>query len=355
MNDQAPPLAFGLSAETLATMQLTPTPEPSLVDLGKRLSGYRSTTLQMSEAVAADAPFADYADFKARALRTIERPVREYDIVNHDVKLVVPESYAVELDAVRRLRLRAAESCLEHDDRLSDPLSAEDARAMLSQHPLRQRILPEELVVHLDELPDARYLSRIVLSPEDNPEDRWTKLEYRADWFVSAMATEPNGDVLLFKTERNEFVRVNLFHEWTHRLQKQADESYQVFLDAIELGWRKYVPRSYALRSYGEHWAVVGEELLHVDARRFLEVASNSPIRTVIMMLALEQSLQSNPKPGCPFAPALAARIGLVRGPVLAKARESLAAFLAEAGSDNQSRACRITLFLNRRLAQAAV
>jgi hypothetical protein len=317
--------------------------------LGKRLKSEQSTTVILSQALDVPGPFSDYADFKRRALCSAETAVRIYEIDGHATRVVVPEAYATSLDQVRSLRLRAAQSCLDHEDKLCDSISVDEARATLSQHPLRSRVLPEELAVYLDEVPDSRYFRRLFLLDQENPEDRWTRQEYSSPFFVSAMATEPNGDVLLFRTERNEFLRTNIFHEWTHGLQKQASAAYQAFTEAVELGWRQYVPRPYALRSYAEHWAVVGEELLHVDAQRFLEVANKAPIRTVIWMLALEDSLNATVGGGL-FSAALRARLEMAMGPVLVKAREALACFLAEIGSGNQSRACRITLFLNERL-----
>jgi len=363
MNQESAVRNAGVDDATVASMQINPRDE-LLATLSKRLLGCSSASETFMEPLpGVEGPFQDYNDFRARALKPVDELVRICECDGHAVKIVLREGYACRLAEVRELRLRAGQSSLNElvGDRMPaakqqeaeagatlPALSPEEARARLSQHELRNRILPEELVALLDALPESSYFSRVFLLDEANPEDLWVRQTYNPG-FVSAAATLPNGDLLLFRTERNEFLRVNLIHEWAHQLQRRCEAEFKIFHDAVELGWRFYVPNTYALRSYEEHWAVIGEELLHVDARRFLAAAGSAPIRSTVWMLVLRRALAKST--GCGlnlYRDQLNARVIHTLQHVLPKARQALESFAQSGEPEQQGRALRVLQFLEQ-------
>lgn len=253
----------------------------------------------------AQGPFANYDDYKRRGLTKTQRNFRVLTLSGLPVKIFVSSDYHKELETERQRRLRAAIACgasptradtgsfkesASDSIRNSGSASGEDTDSSVS--PLAARILPEEVAPLLSSLPNPAYFKRVFLLDTPNWEDDWVRQTY-SQMFNSSMAVARNGDVFLFKTEHNQYLRGDVFHEWTHLLSYRFDREYRVFCDALELEWRLWVPRSYALRSYGEHWAVWGEEMLAEDGSRFLTACENGPVRSLIWMSALLKCLNS--------------------------------------------------------------
>lgn len=255
-------------------------------------------------------PFTDYEDYKRRGLTRTQRNFQVLTLRELPIKIFVTSDYYKLLEAERQRRLRAAITCSagpEQADRSSfpdetasnvAPVPAPDSAAAsldcgsTPESPLAARILPEEVAPLLSSLPNPAYFKRVFLLDTPNWEDDWVRQTY-SQTFSSAMAVLRNGDVFLFKTDHNRYLRGDVFHEWTHMLSYRFDREYRVFCDALELEWRLWVPRSYALRSYGEHWAVWGEEMLAEDGSRFLTACGNGPVRSLIWMSALLKCLNS--------------------------------------------------------------
>ena len=78
----------------------------------------------------------------------------------------------------------------------------------MAAQPFGDRILPEDLVSHLDEVPDSRYLGKIFLLDQSNAEELWNRLTYDRN-FVSSASVMPNGDIMFARWEhvadRNRF------------------------------------------------------------------------------------------------------------------------------------------------------
>lgn len=260
-------------------------------------------------------PFADHADYVKRGLVDEAVTFRVWEIDGSTTKLYVPESYDKALAAGE----------------------------------LPERARPADVVSIVAGQADPSYFRRIYVLDTPNWEDDWVRQDYSAT-FVSVMAVNPEGDLFLFRKESNAFLRGDIGHEWAHRLAAEQPEFYSIFGDAIELGWRSYRPREYALRSYGEHWAVIGEELLKPEGEKFTACAAAAPVRTLLFMLAVESSLTKSGTSGA-ASDVLKARIAYVRETVLPLARESLKATVAGDNADHAERAKKIEEFLNKRLA----
>ena len=129
-----------------------------------------------------------------------------------------------------------------------------------------------------------------------NPEDAWVSQGgYNSD-FVSAMSMT-DGELNMYKTERTDYLRRDVLHEWSHELRYQYWDhnlTYR-FADAINLESKEWNPSAYAGRNNGEQWAVLGERMLGNNAKSFVEAAENAPIRTVIWMRSLQKCLDSVP------------------------------------------------------------
>jgi len=339
--------SFELSDVDLQKMNIAAAVDPCLSALTTRLGSGEQATETLPAPSGEQGPFANYDDFKAHGLKQVARSVRVYSGHGLPTKIIVPEDYAARLDEVRTLRLRGSESsiCQPPADN-SETVSVEDARCRLAQHDLRNRLLPEELLPLLDELPDSSYFSALFLLDEANPEDIWVRQDYNSG-FVSAMATLADGRSMLFRSERNEFLRPNLLHEWSHRLQHHCQEESTAFSDALELEWRQYVPNTYALRSYGEHWAVIGEELTNSSAQRFLTLAQKAPLRTIVWLTALGKSLATS-RHQCREHSAYVERVHFARQRVAPAARSALSAVDTTADSVAQERVKRLQAFIDK-------
>jgi hypothetical protein len=269
---------------------------PDTLEWGSsRITGYVQEIISIAEAVpGVEGPFSGLEDYEARAVRHVDRVCRVYSIVGHEVKVVVPEDYAVKLDEVRQLRKRL-ETLENHPEPKADEIAA--ARKALSDHPYAKRVLPDDMVRYFDQLLYSVYFRRFMLLDQPNSNDLFVQLTWDRTFTSAAAAQfdgkEFTGDIAFFRTERGQFVRVNVFHEWCHRLEHKMPGMFKLFGLALELemATKNWVPRPYAYRSYQEHWAVIGEELVDAEAWRFKNVAENAPLRTAVWMKAFKQAL----------------------------------------------------------------
>jgi hypothetical protein len=198
-------------------------------------------------------PFKDYKDFVARGILKVERKVRVYKVSGHNCEIIVPEDY--NLDEVRKLR-----QSREDLTRANAPQDQLDAiNQLVAAQPFGDRILPEDLVSHLDEVPDSRYLGKIFLLDQSNAEELWNRLTYDRN-FVSSASVMPNGDIMFYRGKKDVFLRDNVFHEWSHRLEQKYGDLSEHWGYTLELE-NGIAPRPYAFRSYSEHFAVISEEL----------------------------------------------------------------------------------------------
>lgn len=232
--------------------------------------------------------FESYEAFVGQVLRQEQVDCRVYTVSGHRIDIVVPEDYAVALQEVRSLRLHYAQ--LVRDSASDEEI--EKAWKLLLAHRYAMRVLPEDLVPVLDQLPNTAYIPHIVLSGEPNPIDVWIRSTTNP-MFRSAASTNEEAQTILYRHERNIWLKVNLYHEWCHRLEHNHRLEASIFFKAleIELYLKNWVPRSYAYISWVEHLAVIGEELLDDSSKKFLDTALNAPLRSYIWMKTCEKAL----------------------------------------------------------------
>jgi hypothetical protein len=246
-------------------------PEP------QRIVGFKPIKENMVVRNATPGPFKDYADYSSRALSKVPTEMRDYQISGHkDVHVVLTESYSAALD-------------------VKDNGSAVAAIAGSS---LERRVCPADIPQLLDAMPDSRYFKKVFISDELNPEDDYVTQTYYPDGFISSMAMI-NGQLELYKAERNEYLRRDVLHEWSHQLRYEFwnDKLRKCFEDAVNLELVEWNPSHYATRGAGEQWAVLGERMLGYGGEEFLEACTKAPIRTTIWMRALQKCLSAVPEP----------------------------------------------------------
>lgn len=263
----------------------------SLRSLSRRLGDFTIETRKILTTLpGVEGPFADEDDYMKRAVVEVDTEVRVYKIKGHVGEIIVPTAY--DLDSVRALRQQIEDLSPDADGQLRSGLLGQ-----LATHPYGDRFLPEDIVAHLDECPDARYFGTIYMLNQSNHLELWLRLSYDRN-FVSSASVKPNGDIMFYRGKKDIFLRDNVFHEWSHRLEQKFPELSKCWADTLELenGW---VPRTYAFRSYEEHFAVIAEPILALDCGRFLEAANNAPLRVAVWLSglkkALVESLESRP------------------------------------------------------------
>ena len=259
-----------------------------------RVATFEVRTMKIeSPAPGVDGPFADYNDFLKRGVIDIEQEVRVYKVVGHAAEIIVPVSY--NLDEVRSLRQEVEDLTASG----AEQALIDAVRQKLAIHHYGDRIIPEDIVTHLDELPDSRYLGTVYLLDQSNSHDLWNRLNYDRN-FVSSASVKPNGDIMFYRGKKDIFLRDNVFHEWAHRLEQKFKELSDRWADTLELE-NGEVPRTYAFRAYDEHFAVFAEEILALDCGRFLKVAGYAPLRVPVWLAGLKKALTEcmESRPSC--------------------------------------------------------
>lgn len=217
-------------------------------------------------------PFQSFDDFYHRGVTRNMIDTRVFKISGHDVRVILPERYAAGLDGIATNQAR--------------PEGTED---------YANRLSPSDLPPLLDAMPDSRYFKKIYMSDVRNPEDAWVSQGgYNSD-FVTAMSMI-EGQLTTYKTDRSDYLRRDILHEWSHELRYEYwdDDIAFRFRNAVDLE-TEWKPSAYAGRNNGEQWAVLGERMLGNDASEFLDAAEHAPIRTVIWMRALKKCLDNVP------------------------------------------------------------
>lgn len=313
---------------TQTALAIVPTPAtPTLADLTKALRPYTKTSRDFVQFTGKDEDtWADLANFEATALSTNALPAREFDVAGLPTRFILTEDYALELARIRSLRISALTPNLGP---LGEALGlgVQSPQVTLAQEAYRNRLLPEELAAVIKDMPIPEFFVEALLLDWANPRDKWLRKAYKSDTFTSAMEISRTGQLRLFLTEMNEYLRQNISHEWSHRLaHDMSEEEWQLFSNAVSLEWAFFVPNNYALTSFEEHFAVMGEELIHVDRARFETMANKGPLRTMAWMAALEKRLKALPedKRGSTYAE-LMERCKYTREVTALKAKEFLA------------------------------
>jgi len=244
-------------------------------------------------------PGESQTDYLRRITMSEKQDAVVYKIGEGDRQLdvVIEKEYAQKLQEVRELRLRSErDPKLATDEQLAD---IQLAKAQLAEHPYGTRVLPEDILKHLDDLPPLA--KEIVLEAKPGPADAFVK----QDWdekFESAADANLQGRIRFFpaiKSQDTKFLYGATRHEWSHLLEHAAPEARQRFEFAAKVekgGYHTDGPTGYSTYNDHENWAVHFEEFLNVeDFDKLHMLADNAPVRTVAMAEALKEVLDKVP------------------------------------------------------------
>jgi hypothetical protein len=220
----------------------------------------------------------DEREYMEKCTVLVEYDVRVYRVPCYELSpIVVVEEYAARLDEIRDI-------CRRGD---SDSLVRMERR----DHPLKKLARPEHLEPHMYELVDNRYIRQIALLDWDNPFDPWQQQVNKHNLRTLASA-EADGSVHYYRADVDDYLGVNLKHEWCHRLEERFPELIPHFNNAVNLEWWEWTNDDSAFKSMGEQFAYLGQDLMERDGRRFLAAALKAPMRSVVFYDFLERPLQ---------------------------------------------------------------
>lgn len=263
----------------------------------------------------------NYGTFEkfAKWLRPKTEAVVVYKAKGHDdIDIVVPKDYDGELDAVRRLRIMAEKPAQKFDDmganermKISELLRKNDvegvraylgsdtdalypilkARIDLFAHKFGGRLLPEDVIPLLGELPDPRLVKRVLILDRRNAQDPWQAENFKLKTFRSAASANSQGEIAFYQTSRGDHVREVLFHEWMHLLRYRLSLPLYDNADALEKNDPH--PSAHAKRNSDEDLAVLGGEvMLNHDGDLFLSYLKSSPIRYTVAADGVRRQMQ---------------------------------------------------------------
>lgn len=252
------------------------------------------------------------------------------EIRSNTHRVVVEESYAEKLDALRNVRSFATLSPQTFPE-LGTAIN--QSRRELFTSPLRDRMLPEHLGQFLDSLPNPHLTRNIILFEHSSTLYKRGNNESLAD----ALSAQPESRIRIFGDafDISKDFRLTMTHEWSHILQGKANS----LVKAVEIAekFESFAPREYARKNNSENWAVnLGEMFLHPNPELFTTLAREAPIKTVLLAAAVERTIKENPTTD-PFANRayIHERLNFVRDHVHAEARAKLTSALESAKIDN--------------------
>ncbi len=355
---------------------------PDLAILSKRL-GKPSEGVETIRELSENAPkkFRNREEFWQN-ITVSDRPVRVYDVEGHTTKIVVEERYAKELDLLRqqrqmaeKWRTKAEEPCayddLPKEQRQLVQASIENgtmeiarnilgkdadhsieivkARMAYLRIPQQNKMLPEDFIPFLDELPNPGLIKQLTLVKERNYEDAWLRQTYDKD-FQSAATASTTGEVRFYNPSRN-YVREFLMHEWSHLVKFGQRQNSRLFDLAMlvdkedmnmthpprgedgkfpegELKKGMFFASRYSRRNEDENFAVhMGEYFLTPDGDEFILLARNAPVRVAVFGRALQHEMNASGRKS-PYEPYFQERVRYIEERVVPKAKEVLQEYL---------------------------
>ncbi|MBX9691529.1 MAG: hypothetical protein K2Z81_04035, partial [Cyanobacteria bacterium] len=175
------------------------------------------------------------------------------------------------------------------------------AQATLREHPLRNRLLPEEIIPHLEEIPNG-LTRRIIITEHPNPGDPDYRVQYNDPTFVSKAEATSTGDTYLFQPTRqlidsgarsplSEIIK----HEYSHHLRWQKTKLAELY-DRATMVEPDSVTRSDGQGRPIEDFAInLGENLLHPQASVAEQTARAIPVRLYIAAETLLEATREIP------------------------------------------------------------
>lgn len=258
---------------------------------------------------------------------TEERDVLIYKVRGSELEFVIDKAYAAKLDEIRQLRLAAAEV------NATDPVKAQAARIAqetLSKHPLRDAVLPEQVLQSLPFLPSRdSAIKRIQLTEEKiKPQGSYGVLADASTQFEIRFFGGTKADQLLFVLQ----------HENAHTLQFKFTEEFAAFEQAARVERNGFYAREYATKDVGENWAVhFGEQFLRGSAEEFSLLVHNAPARSIAAAAFLKRVLDTaDPAKLGVTAEVLRQRIAYVEKEILPVYRRQLEKDIASGSQQEQ-------------------
>jgi hypothetical protein len=225
---------------------------------------------------------------KEPILEVLSGPAVEKEFVVHKIRgcsteICVAIELLPEIEKIRELRTLGG--------RLSEFDAVEFHRVIEKWTPeYASTILPEQLPLFLNELPNQKLIKEIYLLPQ------------RSGDGMLAYALSPSKIIAWeFNQSPEATLRWMLAHEWAHLADFQGTWK-GIFELAAKYEEHGYNARDYAKTNLQENWAVhLGEELMHRDPDFACVLAEKAPFRAYVLARALKEQIANN---GSSFASA---------------------------------------------------
>lgn len=289
--DNTPVTASGVRADHL---NLVPKPPQNLPALRTLLGAPEVVVEMVKLPPAPEAPVSSVqADYRASLP---QQPV-EMNVYKPQglPEIALPKAHDAALNEVRQLRYQANRpvSALDPAGRAARDLAARQ----LEVHPLRDALLPEELLPTLAQLPSPP--RRVVISEKPNPDDPFYAKQHGNSDFTSLADASSTGEMTLFQPRRSRLdhggessVKGLALHEWAHHLRWGKPDFAQQFDRATGLE-PDTLASNYNRSSGDEMWSKNLSDLLHSDARVMTATAERLPLRSMVLARALSDHLAS--------------------------------------------------------------
>lgn len=367
---------FVLGSERYEAMSIKPLEMPKIQEVQNRLTSFevKPETYHYLDPDAVG-PWKNYDDF-ATNLKSATQDFRVYKVDGGTTEIVVPETYAKQLDEVRALRIKAEQpSKLDelppgqhiavqnmvknemvdvfrshyNNEEATQILPVVWARIKLAEHPLGNRALPEDFVTLMDELPTRNNIKRLTLWDTRNSQDAWHAQEFSTPNFkAAATALEAKGHVDFYQPSRNDAlnspfrdsIRGSLFHEHGHLVPPRDN----MWAEASLLDKDGYYSTKYSRHNDSERWSEDrSKAFLSTDVDKFLEFVQEAPLRSVVIANELTKQMGSMPiAEQSVYAKQMWERVKFTEEQVLPYARQQLTDHLASGDVRTQQAALRL-------------
>lgn len=231
---------------------------------------------------------------------------RVYSVKGSELKIEVPEDYALKLDEVRELRNVASKSLIEN------PMEAAKiwkARQDLAKHTYKDAMLPEQAARLVAESPNGKRVASVSLH-QIHPEKA---------------GQAGASDITMFGANADAAGARTFMHEWSHVAdQERITETPGRFRAAAAVEKEGYYLIDYARKNDAENFAVnMGDGFLGESPSKLYEIAEKAPLRSVATALILEQELHAAPNKN-PHEEQIRSRIEYVKGKSVPLAKEDI-------------------------------
>lgn len=231
-----------------------------------------------------------YEEFRVNGgMRLVSDNVRVYNVAGNSIS--IPESYAMKLDEVLQLRLKAAQ---DPDLYVKGPAHAREvgqAQLDLAAHPLRDRAHPADFVQLLAELSDRSLVKDLFIREDRAPSDAWHSKIYEKGFRAAATAGQEDGRITMHAQNRSPLLREYMKHEFGHLVKWNWSGESARFDQAAALEKDGYFVSKYSRKNTDENWAEHFASLTDPDPDKFLGTAHGAPLRTVEMATALMKTI----------------------------------------------------------------